>query len=260
MKKLIFLLPVLFSFSINAQSVKERNEARLIKNSENAKICSIGLISFCIDEDYEAFYGDRRKLGQVIYDKGENCCLKYPKYPFISPMEEHLANFENEKEIRKYATNPFQLKKVRAQLKPSISKLISKANTQGYKNLPYYTDQGFTVEDYDFNTNELIVKSFYGQSISFRADTKGNFAEDFKLTKSISGDYRIAINETKAEKLYAFFDKYPMVGKNLFVKLSYNITSNDRKSKYGKFMVTITKIEFFYPDNWNDKLGEVILD
>lgn len=260
MKKSIFLLPVLFTLCLNAQSVKERNEARLLKNAENAEVCAKGLISFCAEEDYDAFYGSQRKIGEMIYDKGENCCLKYPKYPFISPMEEYLAVFENEKDIRKYASNPFELKKVRAQLKPRIEKLLAESKEQGHTDLPYYTDQGFNVQDFDFDTKELIIKNYYGKGLSFRADTKGNFSEGFDLTKAIDGDYRIPLSEAKAEKLFAFFDKYSMIGKTLFVKLSYTLTADDRKSKYGKFMATVTKIEFFYPDNWADKLGELVLE
>ncbi|MFP4846234.1 DUF4852 domain-containing protein [Winogradskyella sp. PE311] len=260
MKKLILLVLTLISFCASSQSVKERNDARIIKKIENAKICSIALISFCVDEDYDAFYGGQRKLGEMVYGKGENCCLKYPKYPFISPMEVHLAAFENEKEIRKYAANPFQLKKVRAKLKPRINKLIEKAKEQGHEDLPFYTDQGFTIKDYDFDKKELVLKNYYGQSISFRGDTKGNFSEDFKLTKSIAGDYRIPISEKKAEKLFSYYDKYPMLNKTLFVKLSYTISATDRKGNYGKFTATVSKMEFFYPDNWDDKIGEITVE
>lgn len=260
MKKSITLLFVLLPLLSFAQSVKERNEARRIKNAENAKVCSIGLISFCLDEDYEAFYGGQRKIGDKLHDKANNCCLNHPKYPFISPMEEHLDIFENEKEIRKYASNPFQLKKVRAKLKPRIDALVVKAKEQGHENLPYYTDQGFTVTDYDFETKELVIKNYYGKTISFRSNTKAHFSEDFSLTKSIAGDYRIAMSEEKAETLFDFFDNYPMVGKSLFVKLSYTISATDRKGMFGKFTASVSKIEFYYPEDWDDKLGEVIIE
>ncbi len=224
----------------------------------------------CWDFDYKKVFGDfrngRYKNGKDPI-KIDNCCSAFIPSPYIEPMEYYYSQYHNINDISNYQNNVFKLKEIRKNMLDenyeSFKKLVMSVNPD---NLVSYKLVTSTIQSYDFDKGELIIKYYINKNQRIgRSSSSVIRTPNGNNRYSSSYSYLIKMEEKDAKSLFEHYTSLNEYNKNPPFKLTTKTTFSLQIPKLEKrpypFESRINKIEFYkqgegYP-NEQDKIGEI---
>ena len=245
------------------KTYKEIEKFGVELTKENLRTMFLGAINFCSDVDYSKYLDNPRSNEE--YKNGGNCCTSAVRTPYINLAEYYVYAMEGNPGIWQNKDNPFKLKEVRKQWEPRINKAQERAKSYDPNTLTFLGLHGATVNTYDTNKQEL---KFMGRAVyigfgGIQGDWHGDLSFRHPNNKK-PYIQSMPLPEKEAEKLFQYFeDNNPRPGstpsKRLNTKITYALEIPERNDRLSQFVVRVKKVEFYYPNGWDKKIGEVIL-
>ncbi|MEE9361958.1 MAG: hypothetical protein V3U92_05110 [Cellulophaga sp.] len=213
----------------------------------------LGASKFCIDEDYQSYFGEYRDMTHLgMVSKRGNCCTAIVNAPFVNPYEQYLYMFDDEDGIVKNMANPFELKKIRENLKSKIAQVKKKIEKVNPKNLTYRMVSN--IEKYDFNSNQLMVRGL-GKNIAMNLNKPSTSLVMIDV-ENVSYTYGIPLSPKKAEEVFSYYGGNETYRKRpVNCQITYQLVKSKTYSK--RFAAIISKVEVFHPEGWRKKIGEI---
>lgn len=232
-------------------TVSEQAREKQVKN--NFEQYLLGASKFCVDEDYKSYFGEYRDMSNLgIVSKKGNCCTAIVNAPFVNPYEQYLYIFNDEDGIVKNMANPFELKKIRESLKSKIAQVKKKVEKINPESLTYRMVSN--VEKYDFNSNKLNITGL-GRDIAMGINKPYIQTILFKVENKVY-TYELPLTPEKAEEVFGYYGGNETYRKRpINCQLSYQLVKS--KTHNEQFAVIISKVEFFHPEGWHKKIGEI---
>jgi len=248
------LLSVFSCKDAKPQTKVEKEKVRKTQLNENHETLFLGAIQACSQTDYTQYFKSPRTISEP---RNGDCCTYFVPSPYINPLEYYFWVFEKDREIFDNQNNPFELKKIREKWAKKTQKIADKAASFDSENLIYETKDLWSVKDYDFSNQKLILSW---------ANLLNTGSVRVNLKPLSHKNLRIEMTENDVEKLYNYYeemDKKDNRSNNILIKplnsrITYAIRKPERRDHLGKFDVVIKKVELFYPDDWSKKIGELI--
>jgi|GEM_PF-1322335 len=246
------------------QSREEIKKIELDTKKENLRTLFLGAINFCSDTEYSKFLDNPRSKEE--YKNGGNCCTSSVPSPYINLSEYFIYAMEGDRSIFDNQNNPFKLREVRKKWEVKVNKIRKEAESVEPNNLIYKGFRSSNVTTYDLNSGQLKFGLGYMVLVTFDGlqgnwDGKINFRYKGGKNPIIQG-FEIALDE--AEKLFRYYeDNDSRAGlpqqKKLNTIITYSLEKPDRNDRLSMLIVDVKKVEFFHPNGWDKKLGEVTL-
>ena len=245
------------------QSHEEIENFQLELKKENLRTLFLGAISFCSNTNYSDFFDNPRSYEE--YKNGGNCCTSSVPRPYINLSEYYIYSMEGDRSIFDNQNNPFKLKEVRKKWQKKINKVKNKAKKINPNELVYKGFENIYVNTYDLKSEQLkfglggiILISFDG----VQGDWYGGIGFRYKGGKSpyVKG---LKLSSKEAEKLFEYFEKNNRrselpPAKQLSTIITYALEEPSHNDALSHLIVNVKKVEFFYPNGWDKKIGEVI--
>jgi len=233
-------------------------EARYLVEQEDSKQFYLATIKLCLDEDYNASFGTYRESNEYIRDK--NCCIQVVPQPYISPMEYYYYRFEGDREIYDNQKNPFKIKKIRKRQEKKNEQLKNKALKVDTESLNFHYYDGWKVTRYDFSQEKLEIIGGFGSLLTHT----GVVGPSIEIESLSRNKFFIDMSIKEAEKLFEYFDEInkkngfgvKTLPSSINTKLTYSV-KKPKEHWRSTFAVKIKKLEFFKPNGWSDKIGEL---
>ncbi|GAB1856141.1 hypothetical protein MHTCC0001_09760 [Flavobacteriaceae bacterium MHTCC 0001] len=261
MSYLILVLMLASCKDAQPQTHAEIEKFKLHLKKENLRTMFLGAINFCSETDYEAYFDNPRRQW-VSSKEGGNCCTSSVRFPHINLAEYYLFAMEGDRSVFDNQNDPFKLKKIRKELEVKIRAVKDKAKKLDPKKLIFLGYRNALVSTYDMDKE--ILKLYPSSFISFdgtQGDWLGKINYNFKdHSPRVVSELDLPADE--AEKLFEYFDdnnERPNLAssKYLNTKITYALEKPKRNDRLSRILVTVKKVEFYYPDNWDNKIGEV---
>ena len=243
---------------------KEITKFGVEMTKENLRTMFLGAINFCSDVDYSKYFDNPRSNDEYKY--GGNCCTSAVRSPYITLAEYYVYAMEGDRSIFDNRDNPFKLKKIREQWESRVQKARETAKNYDPNALTYLGLFGATVNTYDLNKEEL---KFTGIAVYMGfGGIQGDWYGDFSFRHPNNQRpviQTLPLAPEEAEKLFEYFEETnPRPGlppaKRLNTLITYALEAPERNDRLSQFIVRVKKVEFFYPNGWDKKVGEVILE
>ncbi|MEO1033694.1 MAG: hypothetical protein AAFX55_20080 [Bacteroidota bacterium] len=244
------------------QNPKDLEKLRDQINLDNLKTMFLGTINLCSDTDYSAYLDNPRSNEE--YKKGGNCCSASVPKPYISLAEYYIYAMEGDRSIFDNQNNPFKLKEIREDWKDKVEEVKEEAQDVNSNNLTYKGLRNISVSKYDMATGKLKINQGIALYFSGGQGSFGTLNFRYKNKKKpVVKD--LDISEEEAKKLFDYYEEnrtnpqFPLV-KQMNTIITYAIEKPDYDHRTSWPVINIKKVEFYYPDGWDKKIGEVIFD
>ncbi|MDH7913455.1 hypothetical protein [Winogradskyella sp. SYSU M77433] len=243
------------------QTLEDIEKFKLETKKDNLRTMFLGAINLCSDIDYSNYLDNPRSNEE--YKKGGNCCSNSVQKPYISLAEYYVYAMDGDRSISINSDNPFKLKEIRKQWQEKIEKAEEEAKDYDSKALVYKGFRNVSVNTYDVPSGKLIIN----QSILIDfGGRQGNWYGklDFRYKGGKSRHVKdLDISADEAEKLFDYFEenkthpKFPP-SKQLNTIITYALEKPEPDHRLGLLIVNVKKVEFYYPNGWDNKVGEIV--
>ncbi|TLF44831.1 hypothetical protein [Maribacter aurantiacus] len=259
----LFLSVLSINYS-SAQSLKEIKAIKLKLQKENLRMFFLGAINFCSDTDYGQFLDNPRSIEE--YKNGGNCCSASVPSPYINLSEYYIYAMEGDRSIFDNQNNPFKLREVRKNWESRVTMTNDESKKVDPTELKFKDYRGANISTYDMKSEQIKFGVGHYVLVSFagiQGDWHGTINFRYKGEKHpIIQGFDMSIEE--AEKLFKYFEENdsnpgPFSTKNLNTIITYSFERPDYDDRLSMLEVKVKKVEYFYPDGWDKKIGEVIL-
>lgn len=259
---LILILGFLSCNKTVPKSYEEIEEYKINLTKENLRTFFLGAINFCSDTDYGKYLDNPRSLDE--YKNGGNCCTNSVPSPYINLSEYYVYAMEGDQSIFQNRDNPFKLKEIRKKWEGRVREAKNEAKKVNPKELKYKGFRSVSINTYDVNSKKI---DFFGQwvSISFggtQGDWHGKIDFRYKGGEApiIKG---LDLTSEEAESLFKYFEdnrRHPNIApeKDLNTIITYSLEKPQHNGRLSQLEVEVKKVEFFYPNGWDKKIGEII--
>lgn len=242
------------------QTPKDIEKFKLEIKKDNLRTMFLGAINLCSDVDYSAYLDNPRSNEE--YKKGGNCCSNSVPKPYINLAEYYIYAMEGDRSIFDNQNNPFKLKEIREEWREKIEEVEEKAKDYNPETLVYKGFRNIGVSTYDMASGKLkidqsILTTFAGTQGAWYGTI--NFRYKGGKSPYLKG---FDIPADEAEKLFDYFEEnntrpnLPPT-KQLNTIITYAIEKPESDNRLSQFIVNVKKVEFYYPNGWDKKIGEV---
>jgi hypothetical protein len=261
---LTLLFIVLLSCNKSVPETKEDiDKFKLELKKENLRTMFLGALNFCSETDYETYFNNSREMGPSPL-KGGDCCTSLVKYPYINLAEYYIYSMEGDRSIFDNRDNPFKLKEIRKTWERKVKEARKEAEKVDPKNLVFKGFRNVYVDTYDldaeklkFGIGNMVMISFNG----VQGDWHGMIDFRYKGGKPPVVT-ELNLSPEEGEKLFKYYENNKKnanlpPSKNLNTIITYSLEKPKNNGYLSRILVNIKKVEYYYPDGWDKKIGEV---
>lgn len=242
------------------QTPKDIEKFKLEVKKDNLRTMFLGAINLCSDVNYSDYLDNPRSNEE--YKKGGNCCSNSVPKPYISLAEYYIYAMDGDRSIFDNQNNPFKLKEIREEWQDKVEEVEEEAKDYDPQTLVYKGFRNIGVSTYDMASGKLkIDQSILTTFDGTQGDWHGKLNFRYKGGKSpyLKG---FDISADVAEKLFDYFEENNIrpnlpPTKQLNSIITYAVEKPEPDNRLSQFIVNIKKVEFYYPNGWDKKIGEV---
>lgn len=242
------------------QTPQDIEQMKMDVKKESLKTMFLGAINLCSDVNFSDYLDNPRSNEE--YKKGGNCCSNAVPKPYLNLAEYYIYALDQDRTLLDNQNNPFKLKEIREDWKDRIEEIKEEAEDYNPEALIYKGFRNIFVNTYDMASGKLIINQPILTSFGGRqGDWYGVLKFRYKGNKSPRIE-SLDISAEEAEKLFDYFEDNKSnpnlpANKQLNTLITYSLEKPEPDTRLSQFIVNVKKVEFYYPNGWDKKIGEV---